>query len=88
MLRLKMATQEQELKNNAKQIVLNLPSHLLGKIGTVKREDKPLTKVNPIGQLLKHLVAKKILKRENFLVKLVAGQYLKSVGKKIEKQLT
>ena len=84
-MRSEMKEREIGIKSDAKQYVSNLPKKIFM---PNKHKSKSYTSTsNSLGKFIAKGVNKTILKKEGFITKLLAGIFIRGVGKKVENRL-
>lgn len=84
-MRSEMKEQEVAIKSDAKRYVSNLPKKIFMPYSNKSKTHNTVS--NPIGKFIAKGVNKTILKKEGLLTKLLAGIFIRGVGKKVENRL-
>ncbi|RZK47279.1 MAG: hypothetical protein EOO87_22205 [Pedobacter sp.] len=79
---------ENGLKNDSGLLVKNLPSKIFLRKSFNQKilQNTPLA-YNPTGKFLARTINNTLLKKEGFITKLIAGFFVKRLGKKLESKL-
>lgn len=84
-MRLELKEQEKGMISDTKNYVKSIPKNIM--LGNKNKTLNPNAVANAVGRVLAKGINATLLKKQGFLTKIIAGFFIKQVGKKLENKL-